>query len=129
MQAFLKGEVSYTLPKQSGLQFCGYDELTAKDKKKLSSFFSGNKIPGRIRRIFPFVIEEKGLIDPFYLFGLKEKTNENNETLTNEEVVNEEVVNDALEAPVEEAPAEEAPAEEAPAEEAPAEDSEKKEDK
>ena len=76
LSSFLKGEVYYTLPIEKNARFCSYDKLSASEKKNISSFFSRNKVPARIRKSFPLVLGDEGIIESCFLFNLKLKAND-----------------------------------------------------
>jgi tRNA(Ile)-lysidine synthase len=78
LSSFLKGEVYYNLPIEGNARFCSYNQLSAKEKKNISSFFSRNKVPARIRKSFPLVLEDEGVIEGCFLFNLKSKAIEFN---------------------------------------------------
>ena len=82
MASFLEGEVVYFVSLGAKLLFSSYDSLEIKDQKKISGFFSKNKIPAKIRRIFPFIIENGTVIDLCFLFNLRRDVNVKKEILT-----------------------------------------------
>lgn len=82
MLSFLQGEISYVVSSGAEIAFAAYESLNSREKKKISGFFSKNKIPARIRRFFPFVIENKALVDLCFSFNLNFETNIKKEILT-----------------------------------------------
>ena len=80
--SFLQGELSYSVSSGTEIVLSSYELLKAKDQKKISGFFSKNKVPARIRKFFPFVIENKILLDLCFVFNLNSETNIEKENLT-----------------------------------------------
>jgi len=69
LRAFFEGELHCKTP-EKGVVLTSFEELTAKDKKKMDSFFSQNKIPATMRKFFPFVRKEEGIVCNFVCFNL-----------------------------------------------------------
>ncbi len=71
--SFLSGEVFYRIPLNiSSFALVSYDCLSASDQKKISGFFSKNKIPAAIKFVIPFLVSDEVLIDLnlFFCFDL-----------------------------------------------------------
>ncbi|MES2199803.1 MAG: tRNA lysidine(34) synthetase TilS [Chlamydiota bacterium] len=67
LHAFFLGEISYRGLKDEDVSLCDYSSLTSKEKKEAASFFSRNKIPATMRRIFPFINKNGSVIDLSFL--------------------------------------------------------------
>ncbi len=67
--AFMQGELIYQIPLDStSSQMVSYDNLCKEDRKKISSFFSKNKVPSKMKRVFPFLMNKGMLIDLNFVF-------------------------------------------------------------
>ncbi len=67
--AFMQGELIYQIPEgRESFQIVPYDNLSKEDRKKISCFFSKNKIPAKMKRVFPFLMNKGMLVDLNFVF-------------------------------------------------------------
>jgi tRNA(Ile)-lysidine synthase len=76
LSGFLSGEVSFSFKKGSSLAFSSYDELYKKDQERISQYLSKNKISSRLKRMFPYIINEAGFVCCSFCFGNNLNRNE-----------------------------------------------------
>ncbi len=76
LSCFLKGEMSYRI--EGDLSYCltSYDLLVEKDKKTISSYLAKNKVPAKMKRMFPFVTNNNRLVDCDFCFNFDLKCEE-----------------------------------------------------
>ncbi len=66
---FLEGKISYRIEGISDPWFSSYALLIDKDQKKISGYLAKNKIPAKMKEMFPFVINNGRLIDCDFCFN------------------------------------------------------------
>lgn len=63
LESFLQGKISYKCLKNEEVVICKYSSLSAKEQKKVSSFFSRNKLPSIMKEFFPFLKKNESIIN------------------------------------------------------------------
>jgi tRNA(Ile)-lysidine synthase len=70
LSCFLKGEVTYRLDGVDSFCLTSYDLLAEKDQKTVSAYLAKNKVPAKMRKLFPFVTNNDRLVDCDFCFNL-----------------------------------------------------------
>lgn len=74
--SFLSGKVSYRLEGGASFAFSSYDNLARKDQEKVTQYLSKNKVPSRLKRMFPYIINESGFFCCSFCFDCELQCNE-----------------------------------------------------
>lgn len=61
---FLQGKVPFKFNK--GFSFSSYENLSEKEQKKVSGYLAKHKVPAKLKRMFPFVVDNLGFVQ-FYI--------------------------------------------------------------
>ena len=69
LHAFFSGEIPCRVSKEDEMLLCDYASLESKDRNKAISFFSQNKIPATMRKLFPFIKKNGSVIDFSFLIN------------------------------------------------------------
>lgn len=67
LHAFFSGELCFGAFEGKKILLCDYASLDSKERKRAISFFSQNKIPATMRKLFPFFKENESIIDFYFL--------------------------------------------------------------
>ena len=70
LACFLQGRISYPIKEGEDLFLSSYDSLEEKDQKKISSCLAKNKVPAKMKKIFPFIINRGRLFGFDFCFDL-----------------------------------------------------------
>jgi len=70
LACFLKGELSYRLESVDSFCLTSYDLLTEKDQKTVSGYLAKNKVPAKMKKLFPFITNNSRLVDCDFCFNL-----------------------------------------------------------
>jgi len=70
LDCYLKGELSYRIDGIYSPSLSSYDTLSEKEQKKISTFLSKNKIPSKMKGMFPFIVNNEGLVECDFCFNL-----------------------------------------------------------
>lgn len=66
--SFLQGVTAYRISDRKGLVLSSFDLLKEKDQEKVSGYLSKNKVPSKLKRMFPFITRNDSLILDFFYF-------------------------------------------------------------
>ncbi len=70
LSSFLNGEIFYRLEGVDSFCLTSYDLLTEKDQKTVSSYLAKNKVPAKLKKLFPFLTNNNRLVDCDFCFNL-----------------------------------------------------------
>jgi tRNA(Ile)-lysidine synthase len=71
---FLSGAISYKADEACAV--VSYDSLSLKDREKVSRYLSKNKVPSRLKKMFPYIINENGFVSCSFCFDYDLKCND-----------------------------------------------------